>query len=101
SQPQHSGGAPGEPHGGARDSPHGGAGAVRCPQGARPPAVTRRELLAAAAASPMLLGAREDGDAGFRLVDVTGPAGIQFIHNSGAFGGKYLPETMGAGCAFL
>ena len=38
---------------------------------------------------------------GFRLVDVTLPAGIQFQHNSGAFGGKYLPETMGSGCAFL
>ena len=38
---------------------------------------------------------------GFRLVDVTSPAGIQFQHNSGAFGGKFLPETLGSGCAFL
>ncbi len=38
---------------------------------------------------------------GFRLVDVTGKAGIQFRHNSGAYGGKLLPETLGAGCAFL
>jgi len=38
---------------------------------------------------------------GFRLVDVAARAGIQFRHNSGAFGGKYLPETMGSGCAFL
>jgi len=38
---------------------------------------------------------------GFRLTDVTGPAGIQFQHNSGAFGGKFLPETLGSGCAFL
>jgi len=37
----------------------------------------------------------------FRLVDVTAAAGIQFTHNSGAFGQKYLPETMGSGCAFL
>ncbi|MFL6280301.1 MAG: CRTAC1 family protein [Vicinamibacterales bacterium] len=36
-----------------------------------------------------------------RLVDVTGPAGIQFQHNTGAYGGKLLPETLGAGCAFL
>ncbi len=28
-------------------------------------------------------------------------AGIQFQHNSGAFGGKLLPETLGSGCAFL
>src|SRR5579862_6544057 len=38
---------------------------------------------------------------GFRLVDVTSSAGIQFQHNSGAFGGKFLPETLGSGCAFL
>jgi len=38
---------------------------------------------------------------GFRFADVTTPAGIQFQHNSGAFGGKFLPETLGSGCAFL
>ncbi|HET8547707.1 MAG TPA: CRTAC1 family protein [Bryobacteraceae bacterium] len=41
------------------------------------------------------------GSAGFRLVDVTEAAGIRFRHNNGAFGKKYLPETMGPGCAFL
>jgi enediyne biosynthesis protein E4 len=40
-------------------------------------------------------------DLGFRLVDVTAQAGIDFHHNSGAYGGKLLPETLGAGCAFL
>ena len=35
------------------------------------------------------------------FVDVTHQAGINFIHHTGAFGKKYLPETMGAGCAFL
>ena len=38
---------------------------------------------------------------GFRLVDVTASAGIQFQHNNGAYGGKLLPETLGSGCAFL
>src|ERR1700761_3414166 len=38
---------------------------------------------------------------GFRFTDVTRQAGIQFEHNSGAFGGKFLPETLGSGCAFL
>ena len=38
---------------------------------------------------------------GFRFTDVTTQAGIHFEHNSGAFGGKFLPETMGSGCAFL
>ena len=38
---------------------------------------------------------------GFTLMDVTSSAGIQFHHNSGAYGGKLLPETLGSGCAFL
>ena len=37
----------------------------------------------------------------FRLTDVTAAAGLQFRHNSGAAGGKLLPETLGSGCAFL
>ena len=38
---------------------------------------------------------------GFQFVDVTGPAGLAFRHNNGAYGGKLLPETLGSGCAFL
>jgi hypothetical protein len=38
---------------------------------------------------------------GFSFADVTTAAGIQFQHNGGAFGGKFLPETLGSGCAFL
>jgi len=33
--------------------------------------------------------------------DVTAAAGIRFQHNNGAFGKKYLPETMGSGVAFF
>jgi enediyne biosynthesis protein E4 len=33
--------------------------------------------------------------------DVTTQAGIHFTHNNGAFGKKWLPETMGPGCAFI
>ena len=36
-----------------------------------------------------------------RFSDVTATSGIRFRHNSGAFGKKYLPETMGAGAAFV
>ncbi len=43
----------------------------------------------------------ESFNPGFRLVNVTSSAGIQFRHNSGAYGGKLLPETLGSGCAFL
>ncbi|MBP89701.1 MAG: RNA-binding protein [Planctomycetaceae bacterium] len=35
------------------------------------------------------------------FVDITGPAGITFKHENGAFGEKLLPETMGGGCAFF
>jgi hypothetical protein len=35
------------------------------------------------------------------FTDVTTQAGIRFQHNSGAFGKKYLPETMGSGVCFL
>ena len=36
-----------------------------------------------------------------KFVDVTKEAGIHFVHVNGAFGEKLLPETMGAGVAFL
>ena len=36
-----------------------------------------------------------------RFVDVTEAAGIDFVHENGAFGEKYLPETMGSGVAFF
>lgn len=55
--------------------------------------MTRRDLLLGAMALA--------DDPGFRLVDVTRRAGIDFRHHTGGFGAKYLPETMGPGCAFL
>ena len=33
--------------------------------------------------------------------DITQKSGIHFVHNNGAFGKKYLPETMGPGVAFI
>jgi hypothetical protein len=33
--------------------------------------------------------------------DITAQAGLHFTHNNAAFGKKYLPETMGPGCAFI
>src|SRR5206468_5120873 len=35
------------------------------------------------------------------FADATARAGLTFVHSSGAFGKKYLPETLGAGCLFL
>ena len=44
-------------------------------------------------------GAQKPG--GITFTDVSSSAGIAFRHVSGAFGRKYLPETMGSGCAFV
>ena len=36
-----------------------------------------------------------------KFTDVTDVSGIEFRHFTGATGERYMPETMGAGCAFL
>jgi enediyne biosynthesis protein E4 len=51
--------------------------------------------LSAGAASPQ----RPSGS--IRFVDATRASGISFRHHSGAFGKKYLPETMGSGVCVL
>jgi hypothetical protein len=66
---------------------------------------TRREFLRACGAGVVASAAPADLLAqkglGFTLTDVTASSGLQFRHNSGTFGGKLLPETMGSGCAFI
>ncbi len=37
----------------------------------------------------------------FAFTDVTAQAGIDFVHESGAYGERLLPETMGGGVAFF
>jgi len=69
--------------------------------------MNRREFLRLAAplalAQPVrggrLQAARSESP--LSLTDVTAAAGLSFRHNSGAYGGKLLPETLGSGCAFL
>jgi hypothetical protein len=69
--------------------------------------VNRRDFLAqcgagaAGLAWPWNIAAQPIPSVGFRFADVTRPSGLQFRHNNGAYGGKLLPETLGAGCAFL
>jgi len=69
--------------------------------------MTRRTFFGGSVSLPVLGGlslqaaATAAPDPGFHLADVTAQAGIAFHHNSGAFGSKYLPETLGPGCAFL
>jgi len=64
--------------------------------------VNRRTFLLGSLASPIASAAPvASTDLGFHLVNVTAQAGIDFHQNSGAYGAKYLPETLGSGCAFL
>jgi len=53
---------------------------------------------------PLLLVTIAVGSASAQSVtfrDITAQAGIHFNHNNAAFGKKFLPETMGPGCAFI
>ncbi|HSK63822.1 MAG TPA: CRTAC1 family protein [Pyrinomonadaceae bacterium] len=69
----------------------------------QPQTITPEEHQATATASPAPSPSptppRPSGPIEF--TDVTTEAGIRFKHNSGAFGEKYLPETLGSGAAFL
>jgi len=69
--------------------------AATTPPGAASPEVASQTPLPSASPTPP----RPSGPIEF--TDVTAQAGIHFKHNTGAFGKKYLPETLGTGCAFL
>src|SRR6185295_15394849 len=56
-----------------------------------------RAALVGCAAITVVAGAAT----GPTFTNVTSSAGIRFKHTSGAFGKKYLPETMGSGVAFF
>jgi enediyne biosynthesis protein E4 len=43
----------------------------------------------------------QSAEAGVTFQDVTAKSGIRFVHNNGAFGNKFLPETVGPGVAFI
>src|SRR5579863_9153363 len=57
-------------------------------------------VIGVALGSLALVGANE-AEHGIVFADVTAQAGIHFTHNNGAAGKKYLPETLGSGCAFF
>ena len=69
------------------------------PAAVAPVTNTAPEQVAVASPSPSPTPPRPSG--AIEFTDVTAEAGIRFKHNSGAFGKKYLPETIGAGAAFL
>ncbi|HVO80462.1 MAG TPA: CRTAC1 family protein [Terriglobales bacterium] len=64
---------------------------------------TQNQLLPRAAAAAALTAALVVPSVAQAVTfrDVTAGAGIHFRHNNAAFGKKYLPETMGPGCAFI
>ncbi|WP_419937908.1 CRTAC1 family protein [Candidatus Palauibacter sp.] len=45
--------------------------------------------------------AGSDASTSLRFTDVTAAAGIRFVHATGAFGEKWMPETMGSGVVVL
>ena len=96
---EHGFGASGQHHADAGNSQHRGTGCVRHTHRAGEHRLTRRTF--ALGALPLAALTAAPPDPGFRLADVTRQAGITFHHNSGAFGAKYLPETLGPGCAFF
>ncbi|HTW67317.1 MAG TPA: CRTAC1 family protein [Bryobacteraceae bacterium] len=53
------------------------------------------------AVGALFAGTAKAPEGGITFTDVTAQAGIHFTHNSGRTGKKYLPETMGSGCAFF
>src|SRR5438270_13706519 len=69
----------------------------------QPFARTPRFLIWRVAASNLSISAadRPSDIAPARFTDITKEAGINFVHNNGAFGDKLLPETMGGGVAFF
>jgi enediyne biosynthesis protein E4 len=69
------------------------------PHEAEDPAPVKVSPTVAPQAAPERTVARPSGPIEF--TDATAPAGIHFKHNSGAFGRKYLPETMGSGVCIL
>ncbi|HEX6731003.1 MAG TPA: CRTAC1 family protein [Pyrinomonadaceae bacterium] len=71
-----------------------------CKKSEQAPVASQSEVATASPSpSPTATPPRPSGPIEF--TDVTAKAGIRFKHNSGAFGKKYLPETIGSGCAFL
>jgi hypothetical protein len=70
-----------------------------CKQSASPVSAPPAEVANQPSPSPSPTPPRPSGPIEF--TDVSAQSGIHFKHNSGAFGKKYLPETLGTGCAFL
>lgn len=58
-------------------------------------------VLGLVAVRPGIGVAAVGGECGFTFTEVAVESGLQFVHASGASGGLHLPETMGAGVAWI
>jgi hypothetical protein len=74
---------------------------VSCKKTPPPTATTPTSEVASASPSPSASPTPPRPSGPIEFTDVTAEAGIRFKHNNGAFGKKYLPETIGSGCAFI
>jgi hypothetical protein len=72
-----------------------------CERASRRVPVPHRIVIAALAFAAVILMADQAPATNVQFTDVTAQAGIHFTHNAGRTGHKYLPETLGAGCAFF
>src|SRR6266478_6441134 len=92
-------------HGRARHPQNRGTCRLRHPQRSGDSSVKRRDFLKQSFGAGILSAgfpfSPPTNTLAFQFADVTAQAGINFNHNSGAYGGKLLPETLGSGCAFL
>lgn len=61
--------------------------------------IARIVTLACAVVLPLAAAGSEN--CGFVFVELAAEAGLRFVHESGASGGLHLPETMGAGVAWI
>ena len=68
---------------------------------AQPESSAPASATSAAAPAPTLQRPPARPSGPIQFTDVTAQAGIHFKHNSGAFGKKYLPETMGSGVCII
>ncbi len=61
-----------------------------------PEAITKQAIKGPVIAQPVSINIPE-----VHFTDITGEAGIDFVHTNGAYGNRLLPETMGSGGGFI
>ncbi len=75
-------------------------GVLGCKKETPPPAIPSGDYIKPDA-PPTYVRPRGSGDDALTFSDITREAGIEFTHVTGAFGSKWMPETIGGGGAFF